>query len=364
MSQIEEINEQIVTRIDKNDEFYLALWGNEVFTPTDPIVNINDFNCGAICNALEYLYAFVTEITNDDFDTISDPCLDIIVFFFVALRRFGGESDADLVKRMQSILVREADWRSERMGTGWDLLNVFSYYVSRELLYYIPNHVLTNLIINGGFESAIGAEWTFVPSGDRSAGDSLTGAYKVDFTGITSLAQTVAVTNTNPYIFHCFYRPKTAPSGETDVFNLEIQRSSDNYYYNIATMSWSASAPTNTFSTASADYILAEFFILNTGSYNITIKFLPLIDFFLDKVELGEKLYPAFEILYIDFGGAQGFASMWDLAQTPYDLASFHDQDYMFASATSAYSDEYFQALLNTLAPSGVRGVFNREVRT
>jgi hypothetical protein len=397
MSQISEVNEQILSKILKTDEFYEALWGKEDFTPNSVITVPNDYNCGAITNSLEYVYAFIREITGMSLNELPEPYIDIVIFFFTGLIRFSGEVNIDFIRRMESLIIRESSWRSKRFGTPWDILNVFSYYIDRSLLYYIPNSVITDLMINGDFESPVSTEWTFSPSGDRSIGDSFTGGYKVDFTDFTDLSQTIAVTS-GVFILNSYLKPISGPpvgfasswdpaettfenasyadqdymfssSGgvlpttELDVFNLIVQRDSDGYFYNTTTFEWTVASPTNTYKAIGGEYKLSEFFIVVDGSYNITIKYSKTVDFYLDYIKFGEKLYPAFELLLIDSGPADGFASSWDPAETTFENASYIDQDFMFASATSIYSDIYYQELLDMIKASGVKGIFTREVR-
>lgn len=394
MSQIKEVNDQILTKISKNDEFYEALWGKEDFTPESTITLPNDYNCGALANPLEYVYQFVRDITEGELDDLEDPYIDVVVYFFTGIKRLPGESNAGLITRMESLIVREGEWRSERFGTPWDILNVFGYYLDRDLLHYIPNHVLTNILVNGDFEDAISGEWVFSPSGDRTSFEAFSGLYKVDFTDFNSVEQTVPVIS-GAYILNCFVKPLSgppegfastwdspanfdnasytdqdfiftsggsAPTGELDVFNLSVQRDSDSFYYNFDTESWESSLMVNKFTMEGDQYTLAEFFVVNDGSYNITIKFEKIIDFLLDRVEFGVKLYPAYEILHIDSGLAEGFASTW--AETfVSEFTSFLDQEYMFASASSALSDSFFQDILNQVKASGILGVYKSDTR-
>ncbi len=362
MSQIAEVNSQILDVILKTDPFYQALWGKEDFTPSGTITGPNDYNCGAFCNALEYLYGYIRELTEDDITLLEDPYIDIVIFFFTGLYRDLGESNTSLISRMRSLIVREDTWRSERFGTPWDILNVLSYYIDKSLLYYIPNVVLTDILINGEFELALSGEWTILPSGDRSIGDSFQGTYKLDFSGFTSAAQTVAVT-AGSYILNSFIDPSVAPSGDTDIFNIIFQRDSDSYYFNTTTLEWVSSDPGNKFTTSSDGYQLAEFFMVSDGSYNVTITFSKIVDFLLDRVEFGLKLYPAYEILFIDSVNATNFASTWVVGETQFENASFLDQDFMYNS-TSIYSDDFMQSILDTVTASGVKGIFNRETRT
>lgn len=363
MSQITEINQQILQVISKTNSFYETLWGRVDFTPALTITEPNDYRCGAIANQLEYLYAWIEEITGLTLAEIPEPNIDIIVYFFSGIRRYPGEDVDRLLLRMNSLLIREADWRSVRMGTPWDIKNVFSYYVSRNQLYYVPNCVLTNDILNGGFEDAIGAEWTILPTDGRAAGDQFVGAYCMDFSVCTSAAQTISVTS-GAYIIHFFAQPVSAPVGDTDILTLTLQRDSDSYYYNIETESWQAADPVNTYTTDGEDYALVEYYMITDGSYNVTATWTKLVDFYLDRVEIGEKEYPCFELLYrgLERAGA-GFASMWVDGVTPYDYAAFLDQDFMFESGANIYSDSYYQDLLDMVKAAGVRGVWSREER-
>lgn len=362
MSQIEEVNEQVIERILTTDQFWEALWGKETFSPSTTISVPNDYNCGAFCNSLEYVTAFIEQITESDISLLDDPYIDIIVYFFTGIKRFVGESNDTLLNKMKSLLIREDTWRSERLGTPWDIINVLSYYIDRSFIYYIPNHVLTNLLTNGDFEDAISSEWTISPSGDRTTTESFSGSWKLDFSGFTSANQTVSVT-AGTYILNSFIDPASTPSGDTDIFNLTIHRDSDSYYFDTSLLTWGASDPSNVFTTDSDDYQLAEFFVIADDSYDITITFEKIVDFNLDHVEFGEKLYPAFEVIYTDIGLADGFASFWVDGTVLPENASFLDQDFMFSSATSVYSDTYFQSLIDTVKAAGVLGVFNRELR-
>ena len=360
MSQITEVNEHILTKILKTNEFYEALWGKEDFTPEATITEPNDYNCGALANPLEFIYQFIRDITGQDLDDLQEPYIDIVIYFFTGLKRFEGEPTVDLIRRMESLLIREADWRSDRMGTPWDIKNVFSYYLDRTLLYYIPNVVLTDLLINGDFELAIAGEWVFSPSGDRTISGAFTGDYKLDFTAYTSVTQTLAVTS-GSFILNCFSKPVSeTPS---DIMNISIQRDSDSKYFNTDTLVWQVADPNITITSITGDWELTELFVINDGSYDIDIKFTKIVDILLDRVEFGEKLYPAYELLYIDSGPAIGFASFWDVSLN-YPNASYTDQDFMFSSSTSSYSDIYYQSLIETISAAGVKGIFTREFQS
>lgn len=362
MSQISEINRQILSAFNKDNEFYEALWGKIEFTPNTTINLPNDYNCGSFANALEYLYQYVRDLTNHDISELPSNSIDIIVYFFTKIKRNVEETDSSLISRMESLVVREHDFRSERMGTPWDIFNVLSYYVERDQLYYVPNKVITDLIVNGKFEDEIGSEWTILPSGDRSSIDVFSGSYSLDFSAFTSASQTVSVT-AGSYIAHAFIKAQTDPTSETDLMNVLIQRSSDNYYYDTTNYEWVAADPENVFSTEKSGYQLYEEFIIVDGSYDITITFDKIEDVYLDHVELGLKQYPYFEIIYVDTSVAEGFAAGWEESETNLEFASFLDQDFMLESGTTSFSDVFIQSLTDTVRTSGIRGVYTREVK-
>ena len=55
MALIDTFNKAVSDAIDKNDNTYTSLIGSEDFTPEPVIDESSDFNCGALCNELEYL---------------------------------------------------------------------------------------------------------------------------------------------------------------------------------------------------------------------------------------------------------------------------------------------------------------------
>jgi hypothetical protein len=399
MSQIQEINAQILSAISKTDEFYEALMGKEDFTPNPVIETPDDYNCGAIANQLEYINDFVRDLTSQNFSELKEPYVDIVVYFFSLLKRFPGEETELLINRMKSILIRDGvDYRPDNIGTPWDILNVFAYYIDRTVLYYVPNLVLTNILVNGSFELPIGPEWILIGGGDRSAGNSFSGTQKLRFDVTTDATQTVSVT-AGAYILNAFVKPIAGPptgfgalwdpvntnyenasyldqdfmltqgsggalpAGGVDVFNLIVRRSSDGYYYDVLNESWVPGIINNTHTSKTSGWELAEFFIIADGSYDVDITFSKIVIFDLDRVQFGAKEYPAFEIVFLDEGVATGFASLWDPINTNYEDASYLDQDAMFSSASTGYAVSYYQDILERiLASSGIYGKFTKEV--
>ena len=64
-----------------------------------------------------------------------------------------------------------------------------------------------------------------------------------------------------------------------------------------------------------------------------------------------------------NFAGNKGhvIASQWVDGQLAFENASYNDQDFMFSSATSNYTDTYYQELLDMVKASGIKGIWNRE---
>ena len=54
MSMINTFNSAVSDAIDKNAETYVAWFGKADFVPEETITISSDYNCGALCNDLEY----------------------------------------------------------------------------------------------------------------------------------------------------------------------------------------------------------------------------------------------------------------------------------------------------------------------
>lgn len=360
MSQITEVNSQILDGINKNDQGYQALWGKEEFLPEETIENANDYNCGAICNQLEYINKKVIEYTTQDINELPSDSLELFARFFLDTYKRGNESNSDLINRINAVLERNGLFQSLCWGTPWDIKNVLSYFLDRNYLWYVPNYIITNLIVNGDFSSEIDTEWSILPSGDRSILDTFSGSYKLDFSGFTSAEQEVNVIE-GSYILHAFYKsPSTG-----NALKIIIQRDSDSYYYDFLTKAWGSSLVENIIvATQTTKYELIEKFVISEGSDTINIKFEKVFDILLDRVEFGLKEYPYYEIIYVDvYGASPMFASMWGDVSTTYENASYLDQDYMFSLSGTSYTETFIQALLEDLSAAGVRVLFTKEIR-
>lgn len=358
-SIIQEINDLIISAINKNDIFYKALWGDEEFIPEVTIEDPNDFNCGAIANELEYLYLWIREITSIDINDIPAPYIYLMIYFFTQLKPFTAEDKASVLSRAFSLLIREGDWRSDTWGTPWDIKNVLGYYMDRDSVYYVGNMVVTDLIVNGGFEAIIGSEWTFSPSGNRSSGDSFTGDYKVDFTSINTVSQTITGLTSGDHVLNYFARMISGT--QTGV---SIQRVSDNFYWNAdpSVLAWGSPSVINeNVGSVSDKYQYHDVLFNMAGSDDVIITFHKVSTdvFYLDRVQMGRLDYPAFQIVYIDPGVAEGFAAMWDTVLYP-ENASYIDQAYMYYAQLNL-TETYYDTLVKQLAAAGVYAEFSKE---
>ena len=57
MSMIQVFNSNVSDFIDKSHETYTSWFGKDDFVPELQIVQSSDFNCGAVCNELEFARA-------------------------------------------------------------------------------------------------------------------------------------------------------------------------------------------------------------------------------------------------------------------------------------------------------------------
>lgn len=360
MSQIKEVNAQMLDGINKNDQGYQALWGKEDFTPEETIEDANDYNCGAICNQLEYLTDKTVEYTTQEIDELPSDTLELFARFFLDTYKRGNEDNPALINRIRAVLERDGLFQSPAWGTPWDIKNVLSYFLDRNYLFYVPNYIITDIMVNGGFDSPISTEWNILPSGDRSLLNTFSGQYKLDFASFTSADQDISVVE-GSYILNAFYKsPSTG-----NALKIIIQRDSDSYYYDADTMTWGVSLVENIIvATQTTKYELIELFVISAGTDTINIKFEKILDILLDHIEFGLKLYPYYQIIYVDVTGASPeFASMWGDVSTTYENASYLDQDFMFSLSGTSYTETFIQALLEDLTAAGVQVIFTKETR-
>ena len=359
MSIIEDINKLILTGINKEGEIYKVLWGDVSFTPDPVISEPNDYNCGSICNQLEYFYEWIREVTSETLEDIPSPFILIMAYFFSKVKPFVGESIGSVLRRAMSFLVHEGDWRSETWGTPWDIKNVLGYYMDRNALYYVANMVVTDLIDNGNFENAISSEWAFSPSGDRSADESFIGDYKVDFTSINTMSQVVTGLTEGDHVLNYFSKMISGTKS-----GVSIQRSSDSYYWNgdPSVLAWENTLVINEkIGSVSEKYQYHDvlFNMEDSDDVTITIHKIDSDIFYIDRIQMGRLDYPAFQFVYIDPGVTVGFAAMWNTDLYP-ENASYINQSFMYFAQLSL-TNEFYDSLVKQMASAGVYAKFSKE---
>ncbi len=113
MSFIEEINSQAVPAnvINTSNVYYKAIIGQYPFTPSPTIVDSASYNCGALCNELEFASSAVSYFVDSmNIDKSGGSELDTLINAFIDLPRQGSvETDSAYRTRFQAI-VAEDTW--------------------------------------------------------------------------------------------------------------------------------------------------------------------------------------------------------------------------------------------------------------
>ena len=128
MTMIELFNSNISDAINKTDDLYKSWFGDSDFEPETTIVESEDFNCGAICNELEYAKLVVDSYTKSlDVNQASGDELSLLINTFINLPRRGQyESDLTFRKRFNFLVT---DKTHPRRITKWSILKALSYFI-------------------------------------------------------------------------------------------------------------------------------------------------------------------------------------------------------------------------------------------
>jgi hypothetical protein len=129
MGIISTFNKTISNFINKNGEFYTALVGTEDFTPESVIDESSDFNCGALCNELEYLRTVSNYyVQSFDLDIAEDENLDILVNAFLNLPRRNREEEDEIYRnRYRAIAIQQSN---PRRTTRWAIIDALTYFIA------------------------------------------------------------------------------------------------------------------------------------------------------------------------------------------------------------------------------------------
>jgi len=159
MSMIETFNSAVSGAVNKSSAEYVAIIGTAGFVKEPTIVDSEDFNCGALCNELEYLRVVSDYyVQSFDTDTAEGDNLDALIKTFADLpRRNNGEPDATYRKRYRSIIVENLN-RSRT--TKWAILDSLSYFIGNpdENLQVIELFEVNNTYFELRIEGAISFE--------------------------------------------------------------------------------------------------------------------------------------------------------------------------------------------------------------
>lgn len=372
MSVIAELNDFMMTMLDKTTDEYEAIFGKEDFTPLSPIDESSDYQCGAIANELEYVKAFVDYITRTaDFDGFQGTYLEKLVYYFTGLKRWYLETDEELINRFKALIIRS---NNPSWITVWMIRDVMSYFVDVEVVYVTENITLDEFITDGSFEldptvnwntSAAGSSTVNFVSHDMFYGLTCAELY-VDSSGSAcSLSQTLTGVSAAHYVLNFFTKDdRLLPTD--DLFEVIITRASDGYYYNFDTLEWQAASASRVISkNPGTRYESKQLFVDVPSLDDLTITFQNVggtsdeYTFYIDHVEFGTMLdYPTVRVILVDENLVSGFTSLWPGTDDPiatydYDVASYTEQSFV-----SGFGGEgllpYYQYLLALIKTAGV----------
>lgn len=126
MSVIQTFNSAVSNAVNKEGEVYTVLIGKEDFTPNPDVKESSDFNCGALCNELEYLRKVSNYFTlSFDLNVAEDDNLDTLITTFLNLpRRGAGEPNTTYRERYRTIAVQNSN---QRRTTTWAITDALKH---------------------------------------------------------------------------------------------------------------------------------------------------------------------------------------------------------------------------------------------
>jgi hypothetical protein len=335
---IDELNDRLPALLYRDGVAYQALFGKSFYTPNIPILSSSDYNCGAIAHELEYLRGYIDFVTACySLEQSSGTYLDDLAWFFLSLERAPLEGDEPFFNRIYSLLRRAGNLRWQ---TSLGMLDVFSYYFDKLLLYLEEDYIETtsglgtgdDILANGGFELGAGnvfTSWNKTETGSSvivqnttqmlEAGRCL--EMQVDASNSNvSFNQAAATLSAAERIFHIYYQDENVPDSYTASWQLSVQRSSDSYYYNFATNQFQASAYYQTFAkvgSTNGRYAHAAAYVSTVGMGTLTLTFtlqriagaaVSAYQVRFDRAMFGlRKTYPSAKMIVIASGSLGGY---------------------------------------------------------
>lgn len=129
MSMIRVWNTNISQAINREDDFYQTWIGKDPFTPEITIVESSDYNCGAICNELEFVHLVSNYYVESlSVDLAGDEELQDLILTFVDMpRRNQLEADNTYRLRYKFVVIEKAN---KRRTTRWAILDAISYFIA------------------------------------------------------------------------------------------------------------------------------------------------------------------------------------------------------------------------------------------
>jgi hypothetical protein len=160
VDMIHTFNLAISDAVNKEDPNYEAIIGTEDYTPESIIIESSDFNCGALCNELEFLRVVSNYYVQSlDIDIAENENLNTLINAFLNLpRRDEGEADSTYRNRFRAICNQQLN---PHRTTRWAILNAISYFVSDASLVQLIEPEGTNLYFQIRLEGTISEENLF-----------------------------------------------------------------------------------------------------------------------------------------------------------------------------------------------------------
>jgi len=131
MKMIDVFNRTISNAINKEGDFYKTWIGESPFTPEVTIVDSDDFNCGALCNELEFARTVSNYyVQSFDLDLAEDDELADLIEAFIDLPRRGAQEEDDIFRKRFRFIVNQKN--NACRTTRWAIIDALTYYVTDE----------------------------------------------------------------------------------------------------------------------------------------------------------------------------------------------------------------------------------------
>ena len=126
-AMVDIFNTTIPSGIAKDSDFYQAFVGKTDFVPEVEIVESEDYNCGAMCNELEFARTVASYYTAClDIDTAESGDLNDLVSALIYMPRISADTDAGHRKRFRFIISQKSNYRRT---TRWAILDAIKYII-------------------------------------------------------------------------------------------------------------------------------------------------------------------------------------------------------------------------------------------